>query len=42
MAARQQSAVMGRAARSLKRGYSDEDVVKILGGNWLRLFRETW
>jgi membrane dipeptidase len=26
----------------VKRGYSDEDVVKILGGNWLRLFRETW
>jgi membrane dipeptidase len=26
----------------VKRGYSDEDVVGILGGNWLRLFRGTW
>jgi membrane dipeptidase len=23
-------------------GYSDEDILKILGGNWLRVFRETW
>lgn len=26
----------------LNRGYSDEDVIKILGGNWLRLFEEVW
>ena len=26
----------------LNRGYSDDDVVKILGGNWLRLFEEVW
>ncbi len=26
----------------LKRGYSDDDVIKILGGNWLRLFEEVW
>ena len=26
----------------VKRGYSDEDVLKILGRNWLRLFSETW
>ena len=26
----------------VKRGYSDQDILKILGGNWLRLFRETW
>ena len=26
----------------LNRGYSDEDVLKILGGNWLRLFDEVW
>ena len=26
----------------LNRGYSDEDVRKILGGNWLRLFEEVW
>jgi len=24
------------------RGYNDEDIAKILGGNWLRLFKETW
>jgi membrane dipeptidase len=22
------------------RGYSDEDIIKILGGNWLRVFEE--
>ena len=26
----------------VERGYSDEDVLKILGGNFLRLFREVW
>ncbi len=26
----------------LNRGYSDDDVIKILGGNWLRLFEEVW
>lgn len=25
-----------------KRGYSDSDVSKIIGGNWMRLFREVW
>ncbi|MFB0558378.1 MAG: hypothetical protein ACETVY_04595 [Candidatus Bathyarchaeia archaeon] len=23
----------------MKRGYSDEEILKILGGNWLRYFR---
>ncbi|MEA2526897.1 MAG: rane dipeptidase [Thermomicrobiales bacterium] len=26
----------------LQRGYADDDVLKIVGGNFLRLFRETW
>ena len=26
----------------LHRGYSEEDVMKILGGNWMRLFGEVW
>lgn len=26
----------------VSRGYSDENIKKILGGNWLRLFREVW
>ena len=24
------------------RGYRDEDIAKVLGGNWLRLFQEVW
>ncbi|MFQ5594448.1 MAG: membrane dipeptidase, partial [Anaerolineae bacterium] len=24
----------------LERGYADEDIAQILGGNWLRVFRE--
>ena len=30
------------AAELLKRGYGEEDVAKVLGANWLRLFREVW
>ena len=26
----------------LNRGYSDEDTLKILGGNWMRIFDEVW
>ena len=26
----------------VNRGYAEEDVDKIMGGNWLRLFREVW
>jgi len=26
----------------VKKGYSDEDTQKIVGGNWLRLFEEVW
>ena len=33
------SNIWGELAR---RGYSNEHVAKILGGNWLRLFREVW
>ena len=25
-----------------RRGYKDPDVDKILGGNWMRLFKEVW
>lgn len=35
-----QFSVMSQAL--LDRGYSDEDIVKILGGNWLRVFGEVW
>jgi membrane dipeptidase len=30
------------AGELLKRGYRAEDVTKVLGGNWLRLFDEVW
>ena len=26
----------------MKRGYSDEDTKKVLGGNWLRIFEDVW
>jgi len=26
----------------LQRGYRDDDVLKVLGGNWVRVFRENW
>ncbi|MBI3976927.1 MAG: membrane dipeptidase [Chloroflexi bacterium] len=29
-------------AALLKRGYGDDDVKKIMGGNWVRLFGEVW
>ena len=30
------------AQELLKRGYNPTDTKKILGGNWLRLFKEVW
>ncbi len=30
------------AGALLERGYGGDDVTKILGGNWLRLFRQVW
>ncbi|MCG8559073.1 MAG: membrane dipeptidase, partial [Hyphomicrobiales bacterium] len=29
-------------ARLVERGYGEQDVRKILGLNWLRVFREVW
>ena len=29
-------------AALLRRGYAPEDVQKIMGGNWLRLYRTVW
>lgn len=26
----------------VSRGYSDDDILKVLGGNWLRVFGEAW
>jgi membrane dipeptidase len=26
----------------MQRGYSDDDIRKVMGGNWLRLFRQVW
>ena len=26
----------------VKRGYSDENIKKVLGGNWLRLLKRIW
>jgi membrane dipeptidase len=28
--------------RLSERGYADADVLKIMGGNWVRVFREVW
>ena len=34
---------LSNVARQLQdRGYRKEDIAKVLGGNWLRLFREVW
>lgn len=34
---------LGNVAAELRtRGYRDEDIAKVLGGNWLRLFRQVW
>ena len=32
----------GLASELLSRGYTEADVSKVLGGNWLRLFRRVW
>jgi membrane dipeptidase len=24
------------------RGYAESDIEKVIGGNWMRLFREVW
>ena len=29
-------------AELVRRGYSSVDIAKILGGNWMRVFREAW
>ncbi|MGK0467702.1 dipeptidase [Clostridium sp.] len=26
----------------MARGYKDEDIIKIIGGNWMRVFKEVW
>ena len=25
-----------------RRGYRDEDIAKVVGGNWMRVFRDVW
>jgi hypothetical protein len=30
------------AARLIKRGWAPDDIIKVLGGNWLRVFEEVW
>ena len=30
------------AGELLRRGYSETDMIKILGGNWIRLFQQVW
>ena len=35
-------ALPGLASELLRRGYGDEDVSNVLGGNWMRLFRQVW
>jgi membrane dipeptidase len=32
----------GLRAEFVRRGYSDLDIAKIFGGNWMRVFRESW
>jgi len=29
-------------AEMQRRGYTAEEIAKILGGNWMRVFREAW
>ena len=30
------------AVRLSQRGYGPDDITKVLGGNWLRLFSQVW
>jgi membrane dipeptidase len=37
------AALLGNLAEELsRRGYKDEDVAKVMGGNFLRLFSTVW
>jgi membrane dipeptidase len=29
-------------AEMQRRGYTDEEIAKVFGGNWMRVFREAW